>query len=106
MLYDALVVYRDMLHDEESTPEGSPGLSPLEELGARCPCCFGPRKEGDLAKNKVDHVVSVDGNFNHSRPEHAAADDFKKAPPPIFLPAAEVDEARRAVDEKDKRKLN
>lgn len=60
MLYDALVVYRDMLHDEESTPEGSPGLSPLEELGARCPCCF----------------------------------------------AAEVDEARRAVDRKDKRKLN
>lgn len=50
MLYDALDVYRDMLHDEESTPEGSPGLSPLEELDARCPCCFGPRKEGDLAK--------------------------------------------------------
>lgn len=66
-------------------------------MAAKCPLCFGPRREGDLLQSDPDIIVAVDGNFNHSRTETAAKNDFANLCPPIFLESRFVEKAQLAV---------
>lgn len=66
-------------------------------MAAKCPLCFGPRREGDLLQSDPDIIIAVDGNFNHSRTETAAKNDFANLCPPIFLEPRFVEKAQLTV---------
>ncbi|KAH9818880.1 hypothetical protein DFH28DRAFT_888009 [Melampsora americana] len=68
----AVNVYREMIRLEDKLASRALCLSPTEKLASNCPPCFGPKVPGKRP-DEPDHVICLDGNFQHRRHEAASA---------------------------------
>nr|KIR43991.1 hypothetical protein I312_06807 [Cryptococcus bacillisporus CA1280] len=93
----AIHVYRDLLLREQVMKDNLLRCKEADLMAAKCPLCFGPRREGDLLRSDPDIIIAVDGNFNHSRTETAAKNDFANLCPPIFLEPRFIEKAQLTV---------
>lgn len=66
----------------------------IDHLAANCPRCFGP-PVGATNTEEPDHIVCLDGNFQHRR--HAAASvpipGYQPIMPELFIPSEEIADA-------------
>ncbi|KAH9818794.1 hypothetical protein DFH28DRAFT_887751 [Melampsora americana] len=69
-LIGAVYCYRQLLKGIEVLEVRGLQLTPLEQLAANCPRCFGPPGASSIQKGP-QYVVCVDGNFQQRRQESA-----------------------------------
>lgn len=65
-------------------------LSPLDVLRCTCPACFGPGVS-PLPNGEPDHIVCLDGNFQHRRHEAASVETGPITHPPTFVEPGELE---------------
>ncbi|TYJ51870.1 hypothetical protein B9479_007529 [Cryptococcus floricola] len=92
-MLQTLAVYRDMLLCEDEAQRIIFETTPATELALKCPACFGPRQDHDLAPGDPDVLVCEDGNFGHKRYNHATKHEFRDDDLSTFLPQRDIDQA-------------
>ncbi|KAH9810783.1 hypothetical protein DFH28DRAFT_932317 [Melampsora americana] len=92
-LTGAVTCYRQILKGIEELENRALNLTPLEQLAANCPRCFGPSGECGIQKGP-QYIVCVDGNFQQRRHEKASRnfEEISLSVPSIFIPAAKLAE--------------
>jgi hypothetical protein len=74
---------------EEATAR-SLDLKIQDKMADICPQCFGPGV-GPLPPGEPDHIVCLDGNFQHRRHLAASIENGGIVSPSLFMPPEEVE---------------
>lgn len=82
-----------MLVMTEEAAEKSLQLTVKDKLAGICPQCFGPGV-GPLPPGEADHVVCLDGNFQHRRHLAASIERGPVISPQIFIGPEALEEVR------------
>ncbi|KAH9808289.1 hypothetical protein DFH28DRAFT_886570, partial [Melampsora americana] len=89
-LSSAVDAYRQMIVMAEEAIEKSLELTIKDKLAVICPPCFGPGV-GRLPAGEPDHIVCLDGNFQHRRHLAASIEHGDILYPSLFLDIDGVD---------------
>jgi hypothetical protein len=85
-----------MLVMAEEATEKSLQLSVKDKLGAICPRCFGPGV-GPLPPGEPNHIVCLEGNFQHQRHLAASIERGEIISPSLFLGPDKLEAVRVKV---------
>ncbi|KAH9808461.1 hypothetical protein DFH28DRAFT_909511 [Melampsora americana] len=92
----AMDAYRQMLIMTDTSVSKALRLTDYDELGFKCPQCFGPDVD-PLPDGEPCHCVCLDGNFQHRRHLAASVELGGVITPAMFLPPEEVEKMRDSV---------
>ncbi|KAH9811811.1 hypothetical protein DFH28DRAFT_931486 [Melampsora americana] len=84
-LSSAIDAYRQMIVMTEEAVTKSLNLTIQDKLAVICPQCYGPGV-GPLPAGEPDHIVCLDGNFQHRRHLAASIEKGGIVTPSLFLP--------------------
>ncbi|KAH9822566.1 hypothetical protein DFH28DRAFT_1181288 [Melampsora americana] len=95
-LSSAIDAYRYMVVMSEDASSRSLNLTIKDELAGICPQCFGPGVS-KLPLGEPDHIICMDGNFQHRRHLAASIENGGIISPSLFLPPEDVESLRQEL---------